>query len=720
MSNPFIFGGGKVRPPKRNARDLTRQSLFTSDWGKLYPFFCQEVIPGGSYRIKASVGFRAMQTKFPLQSRIRTSCSFFYVRNRCLFDRWEDFIFKTKGAESGVVSPWLKIPTLTSPNANVLRTGSLGDALGVATTKGGSASYSEDRTFRAYFGLQQTLKDSQGELIPIVQWNKTNTDSYINSYISAGMSLPTFPLLSSSPDASLYYSYGLNFHVPDLAASVNLVSWQYTSSVSGNITCSIVLCSDNVPLMLDSVSVSCVNNTASFNFPDSFNGFISSHPNHYFDFFVFSTQSNGSVIPPIHSAKNCTLNYVTGAVIEPTDNPHVGLRPADPINALPFRAYEMIANYYFRNDLNSPYILDGEVQYNRFIPTNEGGEDTNVYDFHFHNWELDRFVSALPTPQFGEAPLVGLSYRVGADIDKMDFEFESEGGTPYHATLGVRDDKVVSIVDFDQNLPSSNLQNLMQMVNAGFSINTLRDVNSFQRFLENCQRRGLRYRNQLQSHFGVNVDYPDIDIPQYIGGFSSWAEIGQVTNMAEMPDAGLGDYVGTISGMSSSKRDIDIYTPEHGFIIGIYCIYPTPIYTQSEPKYLKKHSPFDYFTPEFGKIGKVPIHYREISPLQTDSNHKLDDVFGYQVPWYDYLDAQDTAHGDFRTTLRDFLIQRLWDSPPELCEDFVRVNPTQLNDIFTTRNIADAYGSNSRFLCSSITKCTALLPIPVHGVPSLE
>lgn len=719
--NPFLPFGGKRRPEKRNSLDLSRSSLFTTDWGKLYPFFCQEVIPGDSFKIDASVGFRAMQTKFPLQSRIRMSCSFFYVRNKNLFDKWEDFIFSTKTEQDGVVAPWLRVPQ-NSERSRMFATGGLGDALGMPTTKGTSASMIMHHSYRAFFGVRAAETQSS--------WSSTTLYNHLLSRLGNTINLDIFPINGSVSEVGNYYGYLSFFPVPLDFSTLN----SFTLTHTGNLTTQsfqmpFVITSgadiDAVILYVEKLNCTTSSDGHSFNaqFTSTFVDKVLELKAHVNDLSLgFATvNSNGSPVSFNQRADFSEILYIGSEILPPSDSPFIGLTPQVPINALPFRAYEQICNYYFRNDLNSPYMLNGEAQYNEFIPTHAGGADDNFYDFHFHNWELDRFVSALQSPQFGEAPLVGLNYRVGADNDVAKFTFEADG-QQYTADLAVDTDtmQLKKIVGFSEDLPASNLRKLMQMVDAGFSINALRDVNSFQRFKENCLRRGLRYRNQMKSHFGVSVDYPDIDVPEYIGGFSSWAEVGQVTNMAEMPDSGLGDYIGTLRGLAESKHSIHHYCAEHGFIIGLFCVYPVPVYSQAIEKYLLKTSPFDYFQTEFGKIGFAPIHYSEVSPLQTDANHQLTDVFGYQKAWYDYMSAFDSAHGDFRTSFRDFLIQRLWDAPPVLSEDFVRVNPVQLNDVFTTRNIADVYNSSARFLCSSSCKVTALRPIPIHGMPSLE
>lgn len=271
-------------------------------------------------------------------------------------------------------------------------------------------------------------------------------------------------------------------------------------------------------------------------------------------------------------------------------------------------------------------------------------------------------------------------------------------------------------------MPSGNLRQLRQLVDAGISINDFRTVNSFQRFLENTLRRGLRYRNQLLSHAGVSVDYPDIDVPQYIGGFSGYLDSSRTMSTAQTADANVGDFVGQLGGAISSSREIDCYCPEHGFIIGVYYLEPTPLYTQSLNPVLTKLHPFDYFQQEFGKIGHVPIHMSEVAPLQVAAADDVsqDDVFGYQRAWYDYMQTLDEAHGEFRTNLKNWMLTRTFDAPPTLMEDFVRIKPEQLNNIWINKNIADKFKSNAKFLCDASFKITAVRPIPRYGVPSLE
>ena len=128
--------------------------------------------------------------------------------------------------------------------------------------------------------------------------------------------------------------------------------------------------------------------------------------------------------------------------------------------------------------------------------------------------------------------------------------------------------------------------------------------------------------------------------------------------------------------VGSQKNVIHHYCDEHGFIMGILSVVPVPNYSQLLSKYLLKSDPFDYFFPEFGKISMQPITYTEVCPVQTyKSGQSLTSTFGYQRPWYDYLASVDEVHGCMRSSLRDYLMNRIFDVRPELSKSFITITP---------------------------------------------
>ena len=145
-------------------------------------------------------------------------------------------------------------------------------------------------------------------------------------------------------------------------------------------------------------------------------------------------------------------------------------------------------------------------------------------------------------------------------------------------------------------------------------------------------------------------------------------------------------------------------------------VVPMPIYSQALPKYLLYRERLDSFNPEFDHIGFQPIRLSEVAPIQQwiKDNTKMNDVFGYQRPWYEYCQQLDTAHGLFKTDLRNFLINRVFGDVPVLGSDFTTVDESEVNDVFAVTDVSDKILGQIHF------DITAKLPISRVVVPKLE
>lgn len=386
--------------------------------------------------------------------------------------------------------------------------------------------------------------------------------------------------------------------------------------------------------------------------------------------------------------------------------------PKIKLNALPFRAYESIYNYFYRDETVDPFKIDGKEVYNDFIPTHAGGADTYPYRIHQKNWERDYYTSCQVSPQQGTAPLVGISAN-------GTFTFD-DGTNQYTASMKIGDDgeTITGISTYSPDMPQGSLRQLMDIVTNGISINDLRNVNSLQRWLETNIRRGYKYVDQIYSHFGVNPAFKANDMPEFLGGIHAVADINQVTDQSS---EGLGQYAGQMSMFGGSDNKIHQYCDEHGYIIGIMSIFPEPVYSQMLPKhFLKTETPLDFFFPEFGHIGMQPVTYNEVTPLEVASydnasgTDTINDVFGYQRAWADYLANTDQVHGDFRTSLSEFVVSRVFNSKPELGHDFIAIDDNDINDVFIVTDDSDRMLGELRF------DVKAKRPIPMYGIPRIE
>lgn len=696
MRNPFQSAKDQNNDVKRNLYDLSFQNNATFKFGCLTPVFCQEVLPTDSFQIEPTFALRFMPMTFPVQTRMKANLHFFYVRSRNLWKDFPDFIFKSR---SGLEPPYLS-------NKDIMGTGSIYDYMGVPTTlysKSATSTITDtalirkytdksESTFRIFFTGSYVLS-----VAPSVN-DDLLTLQLPDSSIKAGVTATfcfifpnirrlgqSFQIKFPSPYASVTESKV--FIIKGSKVSKNFPDIELTSTTSGLYKYTNTTYDGDVTLANDEQIM------ISFDFSSSESTNV----------IWTSTKSvvySGSI--------KYDGSFTDLAIVPYSDNPFQNGKIK--LSALPFRAYESIYNSFYRDPTNNPYTIKGEVQTNNFIPSKDGGADTNIYKLHFRNWEPDFLTTAVQSPQQGVAPLVGIT-----STGKMTFQDESGKNYFAQAIVGKDGDTIEGIQVHSDDMPTGSLRALVDAVSSGISISDLRNVNSLQRFLEVNMRKGMRYKDLIEGHFGKAPRYDELDMPEFIGGVSLPVMVNQISQTAPTDGEPLGTYAGQASCMGSGKT-ISHYCDEHGFIIGILSVSPVPNYSQLLPKHFLKRDALDYYSPEFGALGYQPISYKEVCPLQANLEGKgLDGVFGYQRPWYEYVANVDEVHGQFRTTLQDFLINRQYDSAPELGEDFLLIDPKQVNDVFSITDESD-----DKILGQIYFKVTAKRPIPISGVARLE
>lgn len=754
MSNVFSKKNGRPNRVKRNTFDLSFQNNLTTKFGQLTPVFCKEVLPGDSFTIDTAFGLRFMPTYFPLQTRMRADVHFFYVRNRNLWKDWPDFIGQT---DPKSVPPYIHFD-------NQLKTSSIFDYMGMPTTYAGTAyTYSNFINSNNYLSSSpapgyRTLT-GLGSSSPVYYYTQSgiglpSDTTQLRRYAKASGESPSYINLPSNSSGE--YSFTLAF---PLLESLSLA---YDSPFRGLFPELYLrqLVSNAVPFKVQPYSayLAYATNPAevaiqpigdadlvptsdglySFSFPsfskedvDLFNENAANGRYLMFTFSVPAASSNPQ-IPALPSGPYQTLGLPfsrteyafaynpPGDLTVDISSVPSGQNPFNShnsghikISALPFRAYESIYNSFYRDDRNNPRVVDGRPEYNKYITTDAGGQDNTQYGLMFRNWEQDFLTTAVPSPQQGVAPLVGISSTgtmTFSDPDDPDRTYQVEAKTADDA------DTIVG-VNYLENVPASVQRSLLDVVSSGISINDFRNVNAYQRWLETNIRRGLKYKDQIKSHFDVNVSYAELDMPEFIGGVSQPVQVATVDQTsAGSVDNPLGSYAGQAFALGKSKHKVRHYCDEHGFIIGILSVVPVPNYSQLLPKYFLKNETLDYFFPEFGKIGYQPIRNSEVDPVNAwaEGATNVNNVFGYQRPWYDYLSSVDEVHGDFRLSLRSFLLNRVFLGTPKLGPSFTVIDPDQLNDVFSDTE------DNDKILGQLYFEVYAKRPIPRYGVPSLE
>lgn len=692
----IVFGKNNGRPNrvKRNTLDLSFQNNITAKIGCLHPVFCKEVLPGDAFRIRTTFGLRFMPTYFPLQTKMRVDLHFFYVRNRNLWKDFPDFI---TGVTTGLVPPFLSHPDV--------RTGSLADYFGVPTTiVKNSGEYSTDQNLSSLFFLYPGGISSN---------DFSSGTRFLTDSANA--------VLFTSPDSN---PGGIYMPNSTYTATLNLerVSLSKPLSDVGSTANTLVL---HVGYLLKDSEGSWT-----FHIVDSQTGSPVESTTYEFGSISWSFSVGELEVIPAYRVSPLVGDFVPWVPSEPYSISIINGKPSGIIqdladsqykdkvfgtdgirlSALPFRAYESIYNSFYRDDRNNPRLVNGQPVYNTYLRSTDGGADELDYPLYFRNWEQDFLTTCVPSPQQGPAPLVGIS-----STGVMTIQDPADGQT-YQVQATTSDDAdTITGFKVTESLPTAVTRSLVNYATSGISINDFRNVNAFQRWKETNIRRGLKYKDQIKSHFDVDVKLAELDMPEFIGGVSEPVQINTVNQTgSDSADSPLGSYAGQAYALGSSKHDVSTYCDEHGFIIGILSVVPVPVYSQLLPKHFIKTSAFDYFFPEFGHIGLQPVLNSEVAPIQASVENKLNQTFGYQRPWYDYLASTDEVHGDFRTSLRDFVLSRVFATTPLLGKDFTTIRPEDLNHVFSVTSDTD------KILGQIYFDVSAKRPIPIYGVPLLE
>lgn len=775
MRNPWRMQDGPDNKINRNNFPMSFQYNGTFKYGKIYPIGLIRTIPGASYQIDSTLALNFMPTAFPIQTRQRAYVHFFYGRDRNFWKDYKDFV---NGMNPDLVKPYL------DESVTKARTGNLLDYLGVPTTIVGSyASYRTvlfDNTGVNEGGFKMPAFVASNSptcslTIPFNAANaqinlpmgniqqfmedKPNLSNYFPSFNVGLPSIENYPYQSqSSTDHTLCYVATLNdetiSNIRMNVAFTESLGEDVNSWLSGNFFDSsdssrsyysyfqerykmyLIGAYDSEDNLIGYITPSGLSNQGEIEFTPS------SPLNHvsklvvYFPEILSLPDSNGYnkldylivkdnslvIFPTKLSVESSSLSTNTGTVkdIDENTSPYwrggtVDSRKRIKLNAIPCRMYETIYNLYYRNPQNNPYILNGKPEYNVFIPTKDGGVDDNLYELRYRNWEDDFLTTAVQTPQQGIAPLVGLTDR-GATVTLTN---EDGSVTRYKTNLDEYGN-VTGIETTDSSEPLLT-QALIDAVSYGISIEDLRNVNAMQKWLELNLRKGYQYKDIIEARWGISISYNELDLPEFIGGFTQ--EVGlqavtQTTSHGEGVEGALGWQAGRMYA-AGSGRSITHYCEEEGYIMALLTVVPVPNYSQLLPKHWFTRDLLDSYQPEFNHIGFQPITYKEVCPIQayqesTENVDVLEQTFGYQRPWYEYFNQVDEVHGQFRTTFKDFLINRTFNVKPELSESFLLVDPEQVNDVFAVTTDDD------KILGAINHRIVAKLPISLYAQARLE
>lgn len=394
------------------------------------------------------------------------------------------------------------------------------------------------------------------------------------------------------------------------------------------------------------------------------------------------------------------------------------------VNALPFRAYAMIWQEWFRDqNVDNPAInsiKDATVNYTddetkgmdakqpdlEYILQNAytGGRPLPVNKYH------DYFTSALPNPQKGpsvQLPLEGNASIFGyKDPKRTEISTSAliEGLQQQNSPLGVLGTK--------PNGETVYLGARMNNVTSA-TINQLRQAFQVQKYYEELARGGSRYREMIYSLFHTKISDKTVQIPEYLGGTRIAINMSQVIQTSgttqESPQ-------GNAAAISVTPYNGSMFTKsfeEHGYVIGVCCIRHDHTYQQGLERMWSRKTNLDFYYPVFANLGEQAILKKELYLTGTSTDEQ---AFGYQEAWAEYRMKPNRISGKFRSnatgTLDSWHYGDNYKETPSLSQMWMKEGDSEIQRTLAVDN-------EPQFIVDTIIDNTSVRPMPMYSIPGL-
>ena len=303
-------------------------------------------------------------------------------------------------------------------------------------------------------------------------------------------------------------------------------------------------------------------------------------------------------------------------------------------------AYHTIWQYYFRLDDKSQFTAEccnWDSSYGSASAV--GSTLTNMMQIHQRPWDFDYFTSIYRSPIVSNDNL----QKIMPQGAYSNFSARQTVGTNNTG-------QVSSIANNEYTMFSSlpaNMSNVAQMTSS-FGTAMIRQMFANEKLAMITGRTKKNYDSQVLAHYGVSVPHDVKHDITMIHHDMYDLNVQEVTSLAATSDATLGELAGK-SYASGNGKQFKFTAPCHGVIMTLFCVEPRKRYVGGFNKINAIQDAFDFPTPEFDRLGNVPMFRYEAGWNINDTTFADGDIIGWKERYYANKRKHDKATIAFDT-----------------------------------------------------------------------
>lgn len=261
-----------------------------------------------------------------------------------------------------------------------------------------------------------------------------------------------------------------------------------------------------------------------------------------------------------------------------------------------------------------------------------------------------------------------------------------------------------------------------------FTIASLMQANSLQRWLQLNNLAGNRFGEQQKAQYGVYPESFKCDRPIYLGSTrfpiynksvyqTGNDQLNSIQGIQNPFNNSVGAKYGSPLGVGDGSLVDGFHATEHGFLMVMFSIVPHAVYSTGVDAMFRRYRSGDYAIPLLQNIGDEPIMADELNELATVFG--TTNVFGYTQRFARYKYENDKVSGLLRDgeSLDCFALKRTITGAASVqSSSFIEIPTNALDEVAASAdNLPSSYGG----WCDCFFKLKTIIPLAAYSIPTL-